>query len=568
MARVGQERAQRQSGSRSKGGAETHGRRSRRPGLARLSRLVAPADGRDDEEFDTDEEDLTFCSHSWPSNSAARLVGFRCCTQRRSPCPGTACSRLAVGLTLLFVNGALLVSNLGFVMGGATELEVSRGAGDGAHDSDGVGAARSRTVTAMSRVAVPQRPTLPPNSNNNNNNKHNNNNNNAGAQVRAGPRSELRRSGTAKGSSQALWVDEAADLSKVDVLLAEALLSNQPSTLSFWTPNWAVQRDSAQKRKVPYESRYRQLNKTHGEYLRHENLFFVSPCSAHELEREDHQFGDPLWEKAVFKRSNCSESEKAANAASKRLVVYINLRESGYFGHAVDNVLPRLGPLLGGARLANSTVTLVLPPLGRRSLSPSTTVLCKALGIELRQKIPAEPHRTVGVSGVATWDRVMRLALRAAVRASPLLRGVVPATCSAAISAPAGLCPGGGVFLGRGSGVRNRRQVLGSQHLEAAFQGQGFEVIDDAGAVPLEELAARLFGGACCLAGFFGTALINLIFLPPGASLIEFNPYNMYGDFWQWTQALADLNYRHFELPKNITKEEGQKWTRLALAAG
>merc|ERR1711879_108538 len=81
-----------------------------------------------------------------------------------------------------------------------------------------------------------------------------------------------------------------------------------------------------------------------------------------------------------------------------------------------------------------------------------------------------------------------------------------------------------------------------------AFRRAGFDVLTDVGNQPLEELAPRIFGQVCFLAGFAGTALLNLIFLPPGATMIELNTHGLYADYWQWSGALG-LAFRRLAPP-------------------
>ena len=47
-------------------------------------------------------------------------------------------------------------------------------------------------------------------------------------------------------------------------------------------------------------------------------------------------------------RMACPAERAAQNVESKRVVIYMNLRESGYFGHAMDNVLPRVAAIMDG----------------------------------------------------------------------------------------------------------------------------------------------------------------------------------------------------------------------------
>ncbi|CAE7211510.1 unnamed protein product, partial [Symbiodinium necroappetens] len=373
--------------------------------------------------------------------------------------------------------------------------------------------------------------------------------------------------------------------------MSYALLQNTTQIIRFRTRAWTIPMLTLAKRQeLPYPDKITRASPTHGEYAGHDNVMFVSPCNAEELHALDIPFGDFLLEKAAFLRMSCSERQQVQNLASKVVVVYMNLRESGYFGHAIDNVLPRVFAVVGGARRSGHRVSLVLPPLGRRSMSENTKLLCKFLGLELLQRVPLEPHRVVGISGVAAWSRELRQSFQQALRNSPLLGPQPAVTCrdglaplaplsgnatnslSSALSQCAACSTGlslsgnasAGIFLGRHGGTRNARPVEGAQLLEEAFRRRKFLVYADAGAVSLLELARSLYG-SCRLAGFSGTAMANLIFLPPRAAVTEFNPYLLYANYWQWSYAL-DYCYCQLAIPQSITAEEAETWSSKALA--
>ncbi|CAE7563929.1 unnamed protein product [Symbiodinium sp. CCMP2592] len=391
-------------------------------------------------------------------------------------------------------------------------------------------------------------------------------------------------------------VEDAID--QADRLMSYALLQNTTQIIRFRTRAWMIPMLALAKRQeLPYPDKITRASPTHGEYAGHDNVMFVSPCTAEELHALDIPFGDFLLEKAAFLRMNCSKRQQGQNLASKVVVVYMNLRESGYFGHAIDNVLPRVFAVVGGARRAGHRVSLVLPPLGRRSMSENTKLLCKFLGLELLQRVPLEPHRVVGISGVAAWSRELRQSFQQAIRSSPLLHsqsqpsvtcrdGLAPlvpvsanatpslssalsqcAACNTGLplrSGKGGNASSAGIFLGRHGGTRNARPVEGALLLEEAFRKREFLVYADAGAVSLLELARSLYG-SCRLAGFSGTAMANLIFLPPRAAVTEFNPYLLYANYWQWSYAL-DYCYCQLAIPQSITAEEAEAWSSKALA--
>lgn len=326
--------------------------------------------------------------------------------------------------------------------------------------------------------------------------------------------------------------------------------------------SWTVPLQSLlPKQQLPYAERYDSLNETHGQYQGHDNVVIFSACDAKQLHRMDIPFGDLVKEKAGFMQLSCTEREANANFAARHVVAYANFRESGYFGHAVDNVLPRLFAIMEGLILGGQKLTLVLPPLGKRSLSPHTRALCEALGFELSLSVPSGPHRVLGLGGVAPWSREARQRLQQALWQSPLLARSPMGRC-APEPAACGCRAAPGVFLGR-NGARNARPVQGAEHLAEAFRQRGYEVVPDASSLPLSTLA-RMIYGSCSLVGFAGTGMVNLIFLPPGAAVAEFNPYLVYANTWLWAHAL-NFCFCQLQAPKSLDPGEAEKWASLVL---
>ncbi|CAJ1417487.1 unnamed protein product [Effrenium voratum] len=320
-------------------------------------------------------------------------------------------------------------------------------------------------------------------------------------------------------------------------LIAEALRRNGSHVVRFLSPAWRLPLAMLAKgQQRPYEDKFQEVNLTHGQYQAHENVVFVSACSAHEIHKTDIPFEDFLQEKAAYMRMACPAERAAQNVESKRVVIYMNLRESGYFGHAMDNVLPRVAAIMDGV-LKGHSLSLVLPPLGKRSMSANTQLLGRALGIEVLQQVPSAPHRTLGLSGVAPWSASARRWLQRRIRQSPLLAEAQPAVCQAPPGCACGSGGSGGIFVGR-KGSRNSRPLPGAELLEAAFARRGFRIVSDASALPLAELAKALYG-TCRLAGFSGTGMLNMIFLPPQASVVELNPHMVYANSWLWAHTLG-----------------------------
>ena len=360
-------------------------------------------------------------------------------------------------------------------------------------------------------------------------------------------------------------------------LIAFALAQNTTQMVKFRSPSWSLSHLTLSPgQQLPYDDRYSGVNYTFGEYLGHDNVVFVSPCGAKELHQMDFPFGDFLKEKAAFMHMQCPAAEVAENMQAKDVVAYVNFRESGYYGHAIDNILPRIFAVLPGVVQSGHKMVLVLPPLGKRSLSENTKLLCEALGIEVRLRVPIYPHRTMGLSGVSSWSREMRQTFQRAVWASPLLTGAEVPRCDTWSIPPwrpdaesrlqsDAACPcrfPPGIFLGRHA-TRNSRPVQGAEYLEAEFQARGFEVVADAATLPLQQLARKIYR-SCSLVGFSGTAMVNLIFLPPQAAVADLNPYLIYANSWLWAHA---LNYCFCQVqpPQKLDQHEASKWAALIL---
>eukprot|EP00927_Polykrikos_kofoidii_P055420 TRINITY_DN49675_c0_g1_i1.p1 TRINITY_DN49675_c0_g1~~TRINITY_DN49675_c0_g1_i1.p1 ORF type:complete len:558 (+),score=91.66 TRINITY_DN49675_c0_g1_i1:34-1674(+) len=354
----------------------------------------------------------------------------------------------------------------------------------------------------------------------------------------------------------ALHAKDDEILPKLERDILRALSAPKTTDVHFVTPAWLLPLGTMTE-EVPYREHYRVVDDRFGEYKEHHNVIYISACDASFLHDQEAPFGTGRHESVAFRRQTCSKQKAEANMVAKHLVVYVNFHESGYFGHLVDNVLPRLAALLPGAMRAGHNVSAVFPPAATGYFSASTHVLLQALNVSVLYEVPATPHRAVGLSSVASWDRLLRRSMRQQLRAT-LLAGVVPANCGEKSRG------GSGLFVGRTRGASLRRRVEGAEHLAATFQRRGFAVVPDASQLPVLKLATRLYAGVCVLAGFAGTALLNLIFLPDGAVVVEFNTHKLYADYWQWAHALG-LEFRHFAPTPQLDEAKAEELTRQAL---
>ncbi|CAK8990533.1 unnamed protein product [Durusdinium trenchii] len=335
------------------------------------------------------------------------------------------------------------------------------------------------------------------------------------------------------------------DLERLHKAVSRAL-GETFAIVSFSTAAWTIPLDMSED--APYLNAFQKLNSTHGLYKATKNEIYFSGNSG------DSMFGIPTLEgdgtdeldALGFGTSSkrASESEVQDNLAAKHVVVQVNYAGGcGYFGHAIDNVFPRVLAILPGAKRANHTVSVVIPEEAREFFSPNTETLFQALGIDVLADAPRTPHRMMGVTRVASWDRLVRQNARAVIR-SELLGSVRPATCADGKAVGQGGDLWEMVFFSRHSGTRNVRHVEGAEAFEDKLRQKGYYILDNPGAMSVEDLAKQLYTRTCRLAGFSGTALLNLIFLPDHAKLVELNPTGLYADYWEWAHALG-MSYAH-----------------------
>jgi hypothetical protein len=211
--------------------------------------------------------------------------------------------------------------------------------------------------------------------------------------------------------------------------------------------------------------------------------------------------------------------------AADALAVFFDFVDSGYWGHAMENLWPRLTPLL---RVEHRNVTVVIP---RRSiLSPHTQQLADALGVRLARKPPVAPHRFLWMCDLPSYH--------------PELRGDF-ADWSRRRLVPDAPC-GSSIFLSRSHGARNGRNPEDAERIEADLAEAGVQVIDDVGSIPLRRLAQRI-GGACNLAGVSGSAMFHMTWMRPGSDVWVIFPRHsgtQYGYLWLHAHSIG-LRYHH-----------------------
>lgn len=360
----------------------------------------------------------------------------------------------------------------------------------------------------------------------------------------------------------------SADITPLVTQLQSALASEAYAAVRFRTPAWQLSVPSDMVEEPPYKDMYRRLNATHGEYIAQEHSVFVSANDASFLIGAKFGSREELGSLGFGERTSgfaprrCDEATARANVAAKHVVMQVDFPECGFFGHAVDNVFPRIIPVVRAAKKAGHKVSVVIPERARARFSRNTQELFQQLGIELLLKAPATPHRAVGVALVGTWDRHFRKAFRDDLRTA-IMDGEAQAQCRG----------GGGadpkrldVWLSRRHGARNGHNVGHEREVDEAVAKAGFAVIDDPAALSIGHLAKRLYGSACSLSGFAGTGMLNLVFMPDDATVIEYNPFRIYADYWQWANALG-LHYAHGTSKISLDDKEIERLVSFVVSA-
>mmetsp|Transcript_45532 Transcript_45532/g.105540 ORF Transcript_45532/g.105540 Transcript_45532/m.105540 type:complete len:412 (+) Transcript_45532:47-1282(+) len=354
---------------------------------------------------------------------------------------------------------------------------------------------------------------------------------------------------------EVLAVNDLPDLDEVTRRVAEGLASPGYTDVHFHTPAWQIPMDM-DRADPPYKDTFRRLGNALGEYMSQDHHIYVSANDVSFLT----QLGNSGMGRHVEKQwlgfgtdgKRCPEERARVNCASQRAVIRVAFNEAGFFGHAIDNVLPRLIPALRGARQANFTAYVLIPAESRNAFSHNTEVLINMLGAELLKDVPAFPHRAVSVSLVSGWDKRLRQAAQQDLQRS-ILHGLQPARCDGTSAASAAEHA---VFLSRAHGAAHRR-TPGDVKVEDLLRKRGVVVWDNIGGMDVLHVARTLYSGTCTLIGFAGTQLLNLLFLPPHATVIEYNPHGLYADYWQWAHAL-DLNYKYTVPDVPISDEEAK----------
>jgi len=112
------------------------------------------------------------------------------------------------------------------------------------------------------------------------------------------------------------------------------------------------------------------------------------------------------------------------------------------------------------------------------------------------------------------------------------------------------VAPAGGarrLYVTRGSAANNRA-VVNEPDVLALLRDRGFESIDPGALSVREQIGA--FGCADLVVSPHGAALTNLVFVPPGAGVVELFPAGcVLPDFWRLACGVPGLRYRYLSAP-------------------
>jgi len=330
------------------------------------------------------------------------------------------------------------------------------------------------------------------------------------------------------------------DLAKLEDAVAQSLLQHDYAIVNVKMPAWQLPLDKTGD--APYTFQFQATSGTEGQYKEHDSMILISanPSAYFRGLSWYGQTGDPAIgnQDEVSAMGFGSGARKVAieeakrNIEAKHMVVHVYYPECGYFAHAMANVLPRFSAILPAARRAGYKVSVVIPSEGRAFFSGNTQAIFEGMGVEVLDAFPTTPHRAVGLSLLAPWDHVLRQGFQQELRRG-FLSDATPANCNSQEAHKR-------MYLSRKSGARNGRWIPGTELLEQKLASDGFEIVDGVGDIPISKLAHMIYQ-CCTLASFGGGQLLNLVFLPPGATVVEYNPSRIYSDRWLYAHA---LNYK------------------------
>jgi capsular polysaccharide biosynthesis protein len=94
------------------------------------------------------------------------------------------------------------------------------------------------------------------------------------------------------------------------------------------------------------------------------------------------------------------------------------------------------------------------------------------------------------------------------------------------------------IYISRGDAPR--RRVVNEAEVRTFVETRGFEVVSAASLTVAE--MARLMAGARCVVGAHGAGMVNVVFAPPPASVVELYGWHITAEYWLLCEQLG---HRH-----------------------
>ena len=320
--------------------------------------------------------------------------------------------------------------------------------------------------------------------------------------------------------------------------LGRALASPQARHIDVDFAPWMVPLDGPQE--LPYDHDVRYWNGTHVCYRGARASLYVSsgPVSLLAGKSALGNCGlDSVPQLQKVESLDARQDHKATTTLTS-VVVVADFVDAGYWGHAMENLWPRVAPLLVASHRGSPPIalTVVLPTAS--VLSEHTQQLADALGVTLQRssQLPADHDRFVWICDLPSYHPRLRSQFAQVARGA-----LLPSW------APPPLPPSSIVFLSRSHGAKNGRNPQEAHGLERDLAAtDGIVVLDDIGAIPLRNLVERI-GSAAGLAGVSGSAMFHMTWLRPGSDVWVLYPQpsgSQYGYLWLHAHSLGH-RYHH-----------------------
>lgn len=312
--------------------------------------------------------------------------------------------------------------------------------------------------------------------------------------------------------------------------LALALRSPTHRRLTWTFQPWTLPLDGPSE--LPYENDVSLRNATHVVYGGGSGSVYLSSAPAEVLEGTSGLGNCGL--DAARQMRRVAALDQGPAASSRAVVALFDFVDAGYWGHAIENLWPRLAPIL---RLGVD-LTVVIP---RTSiLSSHTSQLAEALGLRIVRGTPPRSRRFLWMCDLPSYHPGLRSDFAAAARER------------LGIDHQRDECTGV-IFLSRAHGTAHGRNPREAHRLEADLKEVGVDVLDDIGSITLRQLAGRI-GHACGLAGASGSALFHMTWLRPGSDVWVLFPRpsgTQYGYLWLHAHSLGH-RYHHVLEPYSL----------------